>query len=144
MVGIDYWPQEEGYIVEGTPVAMCVAAAAISEMAAVKLSSTAVGSINVATNAAKGDSIGVALRAATAAGDMIPVAFGGIVKMVVGGTLALQDCVLTEGLGNSDVIQTQNSTDLVIADQAGYSILGMALHAGATIADEILVLLGRR
>ena len=140
----DYWPQEEGYIVEGAPVAMCIAAAAIGEMSCVKLNSTAAGSINVAASAAVGDSIGVALRAAIGTGDTIPVAFGGIVKMITGGTLALMDTVESQGVNTAEVIQVANSTDMAIADQAGDVCLGMALHAGVTLGDEILVLLGRR
>ena len=141
-MGTDYWPQEEGYIVEGNPVMMCKAGGAITEMAAVKLTTATSGFVNVLVNAAVGDSIGVALRSA-ASGQMVPVAFGGIVKMIVGGTLALGAPVITEGDGSSAVIDTGTSVDIMIGDNGTQRILGLTLQAGVTLADEILVLLGR-
>jgi len=143
LVGIDYWPQEEGYIVEGEPVIMCVAAAAIAEMAPVQLSSTSSGAVNVAVTAAAGDALGVALRAAGAANDVIPVAFGGIVKMITGGTLALGAPCISQGVNTAEVVDTGDSTAIMLGDNGSQRILGTTLHAGVTLADEILVLLGR-
>jgi hypothetical protein len=142
MVGTDYWPQEEGYIVEGTPVAMCYAAAAVGEMSCVKLSTTTAGRLEVAASAGAGDSLGVALRA-TSGGQMIPVAFGGVVKLLVGGTLALGAPVIAHGSDTAKVTDTGTSLDIMIGDNGTQRIMGLALHAGATLADEILVLLGR-
>lgn len=143
MVGIDYWPQEEGYIVDGEPVIMCETAADVAEMACVKLSSTKAGAIVVEHSAAAGDSLGVALRAAAAAGDVIPVAFGGIVKMIVGGTFALGVPVISQGVDTAEVVDTGDSGDIMLGDNGTQRILGTALHAGVTLTDEILVLLGR-
>lgn len=143
MVGIDYWPQEEGYIVEGSPVMMCRSTAAIGEMSCVKLGTTAIGVIQVTASAAAGDSIGVALRAATAGEQMIPVAFAGIVKMIVGGTLALQAPCISQGVDTAEVVDTGDSTAIMLGDNGTQRILGLTLHAGVTLADEILVLLGR-
>ena len=145
MVGIDYWPQEEGYIVEGAPVMMCLAGGAIAEMATVKLSATAAGVVTVAASAAAGDSQGVALRAA-ASGAMVPVAFKGIVKMIVGGTLALGAPCISNGAtdpNTSEVCDTGTSADVILGDNGTQRILGLTLQAGVTLADEILVLLGR-
>jgi len=142
-MGTDYWPQEEGYIVEGSPVMMCRATAAIGEMSCVKLGTTAVGVVQVTASAAAGDSIGVALRAATAANQMIPVAFGGIVKMIVGGTLGLQAPCISQGVDTAEVLDTGTSVDIILGDNGTQRILGTTLHAGVTLADEILVLLGR-
>ena len=146
MVGTDYWPQEEGYIVEGSPVMLCVSAGTIAEMACVKLSTTTAGCVTVAATAAAGDSLGVALRAVTITGQMVPVAFKGAVKMLVGGTLALGVPVMSNGgtdPNTSEVINTVTSANIVLGDTGTSRILGLALHAGATLADEILVLLGR-
>jgi len=131
MVGIDYWPQEEGYIVEGSPVMMCYAAAAVGEMSCVKLSATTAGRIDVAASAAAGDSIGVALRA-TAGAQMIPVAFSGVVKLVVAGTLALGAPVIAHGSDTAKIVDTGTSTDVMIGDSGTQRILGLALHAGVT------------
>ena len=142
MAGIDYWPQEEGYIVEGAPVMMCYAAAAVGEMSCVKLSTTTAGRIEVAASAAAGDSIGVALRA-TSGGQMIPVAFGGIVKMITGGTLALGEPCISHGSDTAKVVDTGDSTAIMLGDNGSQRVLGLTLHAGVTLTDEILVLLGR-
>jgi hypothetical protein len=142
MVGIDYWPQEEGYIVEGAPVMMCYAAAAVGENSCVKLSATTAGRVDVAASAAAGDSLGVALRA-TSGGQYIPVAFGGIVKMIVGGTLALGAPCISFGSDTAKVVDTGTSADIMLGDNGTQRVLGTTLHAGVTLTDEILVLLGR-
>ena len=143
MAAYDYWPQEEGYIVEGTPVMMCYAAAAVGEMSCVKLSATTAGRIDIAASAAAGDSIGVALRA-TAGGAMIPIAFGGIVKMLAGGTLVLGTPVISHGSDTAAIVDPNTSVNVMVGDNGTQRILGLTLHECETIADEVLILLGRR
>jgi hypothetical protein len=134
----DYWPDKEGYIFEGCMVLPCYAASAIAEMACVYLSATAAGRITVENSAAAGDSHGVALRAATNAADIIPVAFNGVVKMIAGCTIALGDSVI--GSGTDSAIIYDCATFDGVAHTSVH--LGIALQAGATTGDEILVLLG--
>ena len=139
----DFWPQEEGYIVEGSPVMMCYAAAAVGENSCVKLSATTAGRIDVAASAAAGDAIGVALRA-TSGGQMIPVAFAGIVKMIGDATLALGAPVISAGSDTSKVVDTGTSANIVLGDDGTQRVLGLTLHESADQQDdEILVLLGR-
>ena len=143
MAAADYWPQEEGYIVEGSPVMMCVSGGAITEMACVKLSATTAGQVTVSTNAAWGDSIGVALRDVSAAGKMVPVAFHGVIKMLADATLALGQQVCNQAAGGNKIIDTPTSANLLLGDDGSAYVLGTTLQEAADDEDEILVLLGR-
>jgi predicted RecA/RadA family phage recombinase len=133
----DYWPDEEGYIYEGCMVLPCKAAAVITEGYLVLLSATAAGVITVTQSAgAVGDTVAVALRAANT-GDFIPCAFSGVVKLVAGCTIALHDAVIG-GTTAGKVVVNCSTFD---GAAASYRLLGMALQAGGTTGDEILVLL---
>ena len=94
MVTIDWYPDEEGSIVDGLICGFCYADGAIAEGNIVKWGTTAAGRVAVIVSAAVGDGIGVALKAASGAGVMVPVAFSGIVKMLVNETLVIGDLVL--------------------------------------------------
>jgi hypothetical protein len=146
MVAVDYWPQEEGYIVEGEPVMMCTATAAIGEMSCVKLDTCVAGCVKVTATAAAADSVGVALRSASGAGSMVPVAFRGVVKMLAGAAFALGAPVTSNGAALPDtasVIIAGTSQAILLGTGGADRILGTALHAGTNIGDEVLVLLGR-
>jgi len=141
----DYWPQEEGYIVEGSPVMMCQTAGTITEMACVEINNTAAagGYVAVDHGSAIGDSVGVALRACTVTGEMVPVAFGGIVKMLADSTIGVQEHVMGNGSDDAKVVRKQHlGSDDMYFNQGTAWVLGMALQAGITDGDEILVLLG--
>ena len=142
MAGTDYWPQEEGYIVEGATVMMCVTGGTITEMACVQISGTTAGQITVAHSAAYGDAVGVALRACSVTGQMIPVAFDGVVKMLADATLAAQQIVMAAGSDTSKVIDGPASNSLYLNGGSAW-VMGMALQAAADDEDQILVLLGR-
>jgi len=88
--------------------------------------------------AAAGDAHGVALRAATAQYDIIPVAFNGVVKMTAACTIAIGDSVIGNGGDNSQI------KDCATFDGAAHTSvhLGLALQGSATTGDEILILLG--
>lgn len=142
MAAADYWPQEEGYIVEAAPVVMCVASGTINEMECVKLSSTTAGQITVEDAAAWGDSIGVALRAVTT-GQSVPVAFAGVVKMLADATLALGQQVCNSANGDNKIIDTPTSANIKLGDNGTAYVLGITLQEAADDEDEILILLGR-
>ena len=143
MAAADYWPQEEGYIVEGATVVQCVTAGTITEMACVKISGTTAGQITVDHSAAWGDAIGVALRACTVTGQMIPVAFDGVVKLLADATLAAQQLVCSAGSDTSKIIDAPTSVNLMLGDNGTAWVLGVSLQAAADDEDQILVLLGR-
>ena len=144
-MAVDYWPQEEGYIVEGSPVMMCQTAGTITEMACVEINAGGSGYVLVDHGAAMGDAIGVALRACTVTGQMIPVAFGGVVKMLADSTIICQQPLLSNGSDDAKVVRMNAAANVGSDDlyfNEGYAwILGMALQAGITDGDEILVLL---
>ena len=140
----DYWSKESGYIFEGSIVVPAYSDAAITEGYPVKFSNTADGYYRVATCAAVGDSIGIALRAATAAGDFIPVALSGIVKVLAGNTIALQDMVMA-GLTVGCIVSIigVESTTTAGGRQVGGTrfIMGWALQAAGTTGDYITIML---
>ena len=142
-VKTDYWPQEEGYIVEGSPVMMCLSTTNITEMCCIRLTATTAGVVSVGVGAAWGDCIGVALRACTS-GEMVPVAFNGVVKLLADATLALGQHVVNQATGGNKIIDPAASASCKMGTNGSAYILGTALQAAANDEDEILVLLGRK
>ena len=139
MVTVDWYPDEEGSIVDGLICGFCYADGALAEGNIVKWGTSAVGRVAVIVSAAVGDGIGVALKAASGAGAYVPVAFSGIVKMLVNETLAIGDLVLNldtisiGGIGDSNTLCINSFTQ---------KILGCIMQASADDEDEVLVLLG--
>jgi len=122
---------------------MCQTAGTITEMASVEINTGGAGYVLVDHGSANADAIGVALRACTVTGQMIPVAFGGIVKMLADCTIIVQEPVVSAGGDDAKVLGANlvvGSDDLYINEGSAW-ILGMALQAGVTDGDEILVLL---
>ena len=138
----DFWPQEEGYIYEGAPVMMCVAGAAITENGCVKLSATTAGQVTVTESTTWGECIGVALRA-VASGKVVPVAFGGIVKILADGTFALGLQVVSSAAGGNKVIDGAASANMSIGDGGSAHFMGTLLQASSDDLDEVLLLIGR-
>jgi len=136
----DYWSSEEGAIVEGGLVLNCYADAPIVEGACVKFGTTGANKIAVATSAAFGDSVGIALKAAGAAGDIIPVCFHGVVKVTLGETLTIGDAVVAAGSGAEVFgIEAASSSQLESVAGASVYILGYLLQGG-NADDEVLML----
>ena len=145
----DLYPDEEGYISDGTIVGFCKAAAAITLHGAVKLGLTAVSSYISVIPATVGAGYGIALRAADT-NDYIPVAFKGIVKQIVGtGTFVAGAPVVASGT-TAGVVEKQgplNGTTMLEYVNLGFGgttnlyRLGYALQAGTTAGDEVLVML---
>jgi hypothetical protein len=140
MAATDYWPEQDGIIVKGLVCGFCRADAAIAEGRIVAWGAgSGVGIVSVKSSAAVGDGIGVALKAATAAGDIIPVAFSGIIKMTTDETLSIGNLITNKsslyivGMGASDqlYINSKNST-----------IMGCTMQGGGDEQDELLVMLG--
>ena len=142
MAAADYWPQEEGYIVEGSPVMMCVTSSAVTENCVVRLTATTAGAVTVGVTAAWGDCVGVALRDVDS-GQMCPVAFHGVVKMLADATLALGQQVCSSAAGANKIIDTPTSANIKLGDDGSAYVLGTTLQAAADDQDEILLLLGR-
>jgi len=140
MVAVDYWPDEEGSIVDGLICGFCYADAAIAEGNIVKWGTSAAGRVAVTPSAAVGDGIGVALKAASGAGAYVPVAFSGIVKMTTAETLAIGELVICS---NSIAIVGMGDSTTITINSATQKILGCTMQAGLSDdGDELLVLLG--
>ena len=141
----DYWPQEEGYIVEGAPVMMCVSTSDITENACVRLTATTIGQVSVGIGVEAGDCIGVALRSCES-GQVVPVAFKGIVKVLADASLALGLHVQSSTNNLAAVVDAPGAVNIMQGtDVAGtVHIFGTALQEGVNdCEDEILILLGR-
>lgn len=107
-----------------------IAGAAIAQYTMVKLDSTAGQVINSVDDASP--IIGVALQAATAAGDRIAVQQGGVAKVKAGAAIALNAVVTSIAAGKADD-----------AFQAGTGVryyFGIALRAATADGDIIPVL----
>jgi hypothetical protein len=135
----DWWPDEEGSIVDGLICGFCYADDAIAEGNIVKWGTSASGRVAVAASTAVGDGIGVALKAASGAGSIIPVAFSGIVKMTVDETLSIGELVISES--SLYIVGMGASTTLTI-NSATQKIIGCVAQASTDETDEVLVLLG--
>ena len=144
----DLYPSEEGYISDGNVIGYCKATATIALHSSVFIHGTAVsGEISVAPTAADGDGIAVALKAA-ATGDRIPVCFFGVVKMMAAAAIDESDQVKSDSLGTYIIpIADRDSTAATLLRGLNYTgtvqRLGVALQAGASSGDELLVLIGR-
>jgi hypothetical protein len=136
----DYWPSEEGAIVEGGLVVNCYCDNAITEGAIVKFGTTGANKIAVDANAAAGTGVGVALKAG-AQYDIIPVMFHGIVKIVLNETLTIGQPVQASATSNQ-VIGTEEATSVLLRINAAAGtcyILGHLLQGG-NADDEVLML----
>ncbi len=143
----DLYPDEEGYIVDGSVIGFCKATTAITLHSGVKLSSAS-GVISITAGSADGDAVGVALKAGDT-NDFLPVCFYGVVKMAAGAVFNEGDMVK-----GAAAPATVLPIDTLTHDQltlwrgvigAGGSAwrLGMALQAAAATSDEFLLLVGR-
>lgn len=149
----DLFPNKDGYIEDGHVIGFCYAEdTTMTAGAFVKFGATTRANyVSVAVSDDACDAVGMCLRTPAATGDIIPVAFQGIVKAACHSTIAIGDLVgnssttvtaLIEALGAyaSNTLQ-HNSTNYTAR------ILGMALQAGDSNAgvnpDEILILLNK-
>lgn len=146
----DYYPQEEGAVFDSCSyIIPCYPDAAISEMSAVKVGTTASGRISVTVPASSGDGIGIALKAATGAGapSRIPVLFYGIAKVtssaianyyLIAGSFAMNNTTTTY------IADPSVAYNAMVAGGGGSYIMGLCLQgvSGGT-GDEVLLLVGK-
>ena len=143
----DLYPDEEGYIADGSVIGFCKAATAITVHSGVSLGSAS-GVITVSAGTADGDSVGIALKAGNT-NDFLPICFFGVVKMVAGAVFNEGDMVKSAAAPATVLpIDTLTHDQLTLwrgVIGAGGSAwrLGMALQAAAATSDEFLLLVGR-
>jgi len=134
----DWYPDEEGSIVDGLICGFCVAENAFNANEIVTYGTSVIDYVAVDKSAAVGDGIGVALKAAGAAGAIVPVAFSGIVKLTLGETLTIGNLVIS---GSSITVVGMGASTTIYINSATQHILGCVLQAG-DVGDEVLTLLG--
>jgi hypothetical protein len=140
-MAVDYWPEQDGIIVKGLICGFCYADNAVNAGEIVKWGTSAVSRIAVTPSTAIGDGVGVALKTASATGDIIPVAFSGIIKMTTSETLSIGNLVIN---ANSLTLVGMNASNkLCLNSNATGQIMGCLMQTGADDnGDEVLVLLG--
>lgn len=131
---VDNWSTQDGRIYDVLTIP-CEAGGAISEGSSVKFGTAAADKIVVIVSAAQGDGFGIALKAASASGEVIPVLVIGVFKCTratLGATIAAGDWII-------------NSITTTVAKTAGSPTfrMGLALQQAATAGDNFLVLLGK-
>jgi len=138
-MAVDWYPGEEGSIVDGLICGFCYADAACNANEFVKYGTTRADYVAVTPSTAVGDAVGMALKAASGAGAIIPVAFSGIVKVTITETLTIGNLVINAS--SVSVVGMGASTTLYI-NSATQHILGCILQGGDDGNDEVLCLLG--
>lgn len=142
----DWYPSQEGRIVDGLTI-NCIAEDAIVEGSAVLWGTSTAGQITVGPATALGDGFGVAVKAAAAAGDPVPVMVLGVYKMTHSDGSAFPE--QGEICMNSTTIYVCSVEDIGVTATslkmyAGNSyILGMYLQTTTATSDEVLILVGR-
>jgi len=138
----DWYPDEEGIIVDGISLGWCQCNAAVTANGAVKVDTATAGNIVVAP-AEDFDGVGIAMRAG-ASSDYIPVLLYGVAKMMLGNACLVGNAV-GSGTTAGYVLAIGAYTAAEIDNLHGlnytgtYEILGKALQGGTTGA-EVLVL----
>jgi hypothetical protein len=149
MAATDYFPNKDGYIEDGHVIGFCYADD--TTMAAgsfVKFGTSRANYVAVAAATAAADSVGMCLRTPAAIGDVVPVAFMGVVKTAVHSTIAIGDLVSNSKTTITAVVEalgaytSEKQVHNGIGGNFTARILGTAMQAGNP-ADEILVLLGK-
>jgi len=124
-------------------VITCKAGGAITKGVFVKLSDGQ--DLTVVPAAANDDVLGVAMKAASASGEYIPVCVFGRVKMECGGTVTAGNAVASnsEGLpvdvSDRDVDEAGSDTYTIYYNH----VAGIALQSG-TDGDHVIIFVGRR
>lgn len=143
----DYYPNKDGYICDGNVIGFCYADdTTMTAGAFVTVGSTQKKYVGVAITAAEGDAIGMCLRTPAAIGDIVPVAFRGIVKTTASGTITIGQLVSNSGTTVTAIVTAMSElTSANLMCNGGTArIVGTALQSStAGQADEVLVMVGR-
>ncbi len=155
MGAVDYYPDEEGYISDGTIVGFCKCQSAIALHQQVGIGTTAVTNYIGVAAAAFNTGVGLALKAGDT-NDFIPVAFKGIVKMLANTAVAIPagravvsgtTAGYVSGIVTFDGADTEAPVILLSYQNIGAGLttvnwrFGYALQPASTDGDEILVML---
>jgi len=145
----DWWPTQEGRIVDGLTLNCIAEDSAIVEGSAVCFGTSTSGQITVDGASGLGDGWGVALKASAAAGDPVPILVFGLYKMTTSNGSG--NPVQGEFVMNSTTIYVTSTEDcgftydtLAAMDVGGASyLLGMAMQTATATGDEIIIFVGK-
>ena len=145
----DNFPAKDGYIEDGHVIGFCYAEdTTMAAGSSVAFGTSRANYVAVKVSVATADGIGVCLRAPSAVGDIVPVAFSGVVKMAVHSTIAIGDLVANSKTTVTALVECMGAytSDKLRWNGVGGNftarVLGTALQAGGN-GDEILVMLGK-
>ncbi len=142
----DLYPDEEGYISDGTIVGFCKAAGSITLHGAVTFGNTGVSDYISVVASGVANGVGICLKAADT-NDYIPVAFKGIVKQTVGAaTFSIGQAVKASGT-TAGVVERliagfttgQDYLNVIPGGTTFQYRLGYAVQPGTTAGDEVLI-----
>jgi hypothetical protein len=142
-LAVDYYPDEEGVLLDGISLGWCIASTTIDANQQVAFDTATAGNV-VALAGAYRDSCGVAMRAASSS-DYVPVLLYGIVKMKLAITVAAGSPVQSATAAGyvypaaSIATATYLSYMKALCYGGTVHILGKALQGGLT-DDEVLIL----
>jgi hypothetical protein len=149
----DLWPDADGLIADGFTIGFAYAdSTSITANYAVKVGTTGASKIPVTVAAAVGDGVAVALKTPVAVGDMIPLCFYGLVKMVncaSGDDSAALMPTIGKFVMNSAALGVQGYRTLLTTNMALFTgasacnILGLCLQTCTAVSDEFAVLVGK-
>jgi hypothetical protein len=139
----DYYPDEEGVLLDGISLGWCQASTTITANSQVAMDTATSGNVVVKQGAYR-DSIGVAMRGGSSS-DYVPVLFYGIVKMKLAVTVAAGAPICSDTTAGyiGPMASYATATYLQMIHAVCYTgsveVLGKAMQGGVT-DDEVLVL----
>lgn len=155
MVDTDNWETQEGYICQGSVIGFVelgtvIVAGDILTWGTPAQNKIVMNGAIAGGNEASG--VAVAMKGGVS-GDKIPAVFFGVCKMVAYSTCTVGGAVISPATAGTTITygnvcpltaaNTEAGMDLAGVNGSGTAfILGMALQAGTTIGDELLVLIG--
>jgi hypothetical protein len=144
----DYFPAKDGYIEDGHVIGFCYAEdVTMTAGHFVTWGTSRANYVAVKVSAEACDAVGMCLRTPAAVGDIIPVAFMGVVKAAVHSTIAIGDLVNNSVTTLTAVVEALAAypSNKLIHNSTAYTarILGTALQTGAVPGDEILIMIGK-
>ena len=146
MAATDNYPNKDGYVADGDVIGFCYADGAIVAGTYVTFGTSRANYCAVITTSTASAAVGMALRDSSAAGDIIPVCFMGVVKSIAGAAVATGALVGNSATSNKVVTLAYASNLIRINGKGGnYTarILGSCLQGAFNDTDECLVYIGK-
>jgi len=153
MAIVDNWGTQEGYLSQGQVIGFVELGTAIVAGDPLAWDTAAVNKVVMKKYAASADSCAVAMKGG-GTGDKIPAVFYGVVKMAAYSTCTVGGAVINSKTAGTTVtygnvmpltaLNTGTAEPYLCSNNGTGTayILGMAIQAGTTLGDELLVLIG--